>query len=206
MHEWAFANAALPSPVTILGLNLRPFSLGHELWLIREGSSLAFTSNQKPNAVDLPYAALVCSETFDELHGMNRDRFVALKLMLWRWRIARMQKRGMDLIQRMNRFLEYRNAGCAEFPGELPTNLSNARPLGAPYLLRLHNFVWLKLGKTESEAWDYPYGLAKMRYAEYLEGLGCWNIKGEYELEYDKARDEWERENPENTLTKVDDA
>ena len=58
--------AALPKPYRVLGLRLRPFSLGHYMILRRHGC--AFVADDKSDATrdDLVFACLVCSMTFDE--------------------------------------------------------------------------------------------------------------------------------------------
>lgn len=197
MHEAALSQAALPAPARILGLTLRPFSLGHELWLVREQNALALHSTADASPVkliqDLPQAVLFCCQTFAEIQAMNKDRFIGIKLRLWNHRLRR-----RNLAQELSAFLEYRTRGTLAFPDEPPDSTQRGRTLGAPLLLSLYEFMAAKVG--EIAAWDYPYGLAQMRYAAHLEGEGRLKIKNRYEVEADDAFSEWEKANPESTL------
>ncbi len=205
MHETLFAQAALPAPARVLGLTLRPYSLGHELWLIREQNVFAVHHREKVSQLQilrhLPAAVLICSQTFDELQAVNTDLLFGLKAWIWRRRVKRMDVKG-----EVRGFMRYLQEGCLDFPGETPTKTRQSRESGAPYLLRLHDFLMRHLGKSETEAWDYPLGLAQMRYAAFCEQEGCWEIQSEYDLEYAKARDEWMAQNPGSTLKEVTDA
>ena len=62
--------AKLPVPYRILGLRLRPFSLGHYIHLRRQGC--AFVSDSVTNATptDLVMACLVCSMSFEEFETL----------------------------------------------------------------------------------------------------------------------------------------
>src|SRR5437660_1560903 len=82
MHEAALSRAALPAPTTVLGLRLRPFSLGHLLWLTRECVIESLAN-------DLPAAVLICSQTWKELRANScnsclPDPLLSLKMWLWR--------------------------------------------------------------------------------------------------------------------------
>ena len=183
MHEPLLAQAALPAPVKVLGLTLKPYSLGHELFLIREGNPLVTTAPESAKPHDIAEAALVCCQTFEECRRMHRDRWIGLKLKLWRRRIRRAD---YDLARAA--FLEYRNAGSIEFPlsdiarPDKPTS----RAPGAPFLLRLHQFLMAKLHKTEAEAWDYPLGLAKCHWECFWESEGGLDIYNAADAEFDR--------------------
>jgi len=203
MHTAVFAQAALPAPVRVLGLRLRPYSLGHELWLAREQNPLALSCDRCPMSSvlqALPQAVLACAQTFPEIEGMRRDRLLPLKFILWNFRLRR-----CNFAAELAAFLEYRTRGTLCFPDEPPDPLDNpGRPVGAPLLLSLHAFV-LTLGTAEishygPSAWDYPYGLAQMRYATALEVEGRWKIKNRIEAAHDAAAAEWEATHPGSTL------
>ena len=186
----------------MLGLNLRPYSLGHELWLIREQNplSVAFGAEGIQALINgLPAAALFCSQSFDQIGGMNRDWFIGFKLWLWKLRLRKF-KLGVELAS----FIEYRNRGTLMLPDE-PDTTKQGRPFGAPVLLSLFQFIRRET-RTDAEAWDYPYGLAQMRYAAWLESEGQMKIKNAYEMEHDRSFAEWEKQNPQSTLKEATDA
>jgi hypothetical protein len=200
MHEAAYSQAALPAPARVLGLNLKPFSLGHELFLIREQNPLSVAlgnNNVGALVAALPAAALFCSQSFEEIHAMNSDRWIGLKMKLWNRRLKRFNF-GKELAI----FLEYRSRGTMQFPSEAPTN-EKGRPFGAPLLLSLHQFI-RRGTRTDAEAWNYPYGLAMMHYGAWLESEGRLKIKNAYEAEHDRAFEEWEKANPGSTLEALD--
>lgn len=197
MHEAAFSQAALPAPARVLGLSLRPFSLGHELWLTREQNPFALSASPAGMGallIALPEAVLLCSQRFAEIAAMNHDRWLGLKLWLWRRRLQR-----LNLGTELAAFLEYRTRGSLGFPDEPPESNERGRQLGAPLLLTLHAFA-MSLGNSESAAWDYPYGLAQMRYAAAAELEGRLRIKNKFEVAHDEGFAEWEKEHPGSTL------
>jgi hypothetical protein len=59
------------------------------------------------------------------------------------------------------------------------------RPQGAPFALRLHQFLVTHLRLAAEEAWDYPLGLAKMQWAAYWEEEGGLQIYNWQDAEHD---------------------
>ncbi len=59
MHSPLLAQAALPAPTVVCGMLLRPFSLGHELLLIRENLQSAICRQQLDS---LCGAVLICGD------------------------------------------------------------------------------------------------------------------------------------------------
>src|SRR5688572_32977901 len=94
MHELFLARAALPAPTVCLGMLLRPYSLAHELWLIREHNALVGVQPsgcpdtlkrelQRELQQALPAAVLICSQTWAQLRTMRGDHLLGLKLWIW---------------------------------------------------------------------------------------------------------------------------
>jgi hypothetical protein len=180
MHEAAFASAALPAPAQSLGLLLRPYSIGHETFLLRENNPVLTGGNVSRDK--LAEAVLICSQTFAECQAMSGDRWINLKLRLWRRRV-----RKLDTISELAAFHAYRNAGSQEFKCNEPSNTGGKiRYYGAPFLLRLHQFLIVHLRKSEAEAWDYPLGLAKMHWAAFWEGEGAIEVYNEHDAAFDR--------------------
>lgn len=181
MHEAAFAQAAQPALVSVLGMELRPYSLGHELFLIRECNPIAAGAALVTRA-QLAAAVLICCQNVAETQAMNRDPFIGVKLALWRWRTRR-----RELVSELAAFEAYRVAGSAEFKCNEPrANGGKIRYPGAPFLLRVFQFLVIHLRKSEAEAWDYPLGLAKMQWAAYWEGQGGLEIYNRHDAQFDK--------------------
>src|SRR5947207_11564756 len=111
MHEPLYARAARPAPAIVLGLLLRPFSIGHQTILIREGNPLA--EGFDATGPQLSEAALICSQTWAESLRMPFDPLITLKLWLWRRRSGKLFK---TLSAELTSFLEYRDFGSLELP------------------------------------------------------------------------------------------
>jgi hypothetical protein len=219
MHEQILARAALPQRAVVAGLLLRPYSLGNELWLIRDRNPLIELSDmlryrpEQKDAIadlrklitepDLVAAALICCQTWSESRGMATDWLLGLKLAILRHRLhGWVFRRPFKLQNEIDRFLEYRGEGVAEFrlsgvetPGE-----KKSRCPGAPWLLRVQQWLVQHYGLTESEAWDYPIGLAVLRWQTYWEEQGGIEIYNYADAEFDHFVDEQER----NAAAEVD--
>ena len=150
MHEAALARAALPAPCQVLGLPLRPYSLGHELYLLREGIGAEHpTSNtqhrtSKNAQEELIKAVALCSESWASAAGLQTDWLLGLKMWIWKRRLRRV----VDWEAERQAFENYREAGSLEFPlSNLPRQHAGPapRPPGCPFLLRLHQFLVTKL-------------------------------------------------------------
>ena len=109
MQEAALSMAALPNPARVLGLAMRPYSLGHELFLIREFNPLV-EEGAKAKLEDLKAAALICCQSHEECRRMRDDPLIKLKLWLWNKRCARLGFR-----RELRKFRQYRNSGLLEF-------------------------------------------------------------------------------------------
>lgn len=181
MHEAAFAKAALPAPAVILGLPMRPYSIGHELWLTRQKNPLAGQGDC--SRAQLEEAALVCSESWAGAREMNRDWLMIPKIKLWKWRMRKESTaRAVEL------FRNYRAEGSITFPNESPNRGGQASRIpGAPFLLRLIRFLMDQNRLKESECLDYPLGLAHMHYCAYWESQGALEVYNEH----DATRDAW---------------
>lgn len=216
MHDAVLAQAALPAPAVVLGMLLRPYSLGHELWLVREESPFLFGNAGDPRLkTALPAAVLICSQSWNELSVMRRDWLLSLKLWVWRRRINRISyansrefsprkknRRELASIRvkpyleaELAKFIAYREAGLQEFPlSDIARSDRGPSPRqpGAPFILSLQQWLMLKFRLSEAEAWDYPAGLAKMRWAAYWESEGGLDIYNAHEAEFDEfvARNE----------------
>jgi len=185
MHESALARAALPAPTVCLGMPLRPYSLGHELWLIRESNSVL-----RGSLDGLSTAVLICSQSWDKLGERRRfDPFLSLRFWLWNRAIRR-----MDGDQELKTFLAYRAGGLLEFPiSEVArADRGTSRLPGCPFILRLQQWLMTHFRLSESAAWDYPVGLAKMRWAAHWEQEGGLDIYNAHEAESDSQIAYWE--------------
>lgn len=182
MHESALALAALPAATLIQRTPLLPYSLGHELFLIREGN--AFLCGGTPTRKDLLQAVWICSNTWTENTASKDSWLDYFKAKL----IARRFKK-CDLAYCIQQFWDYLKSGSLHFPlSDIPRldRPSAGRIPGAPFILQLHDFIMRRIGLTEALAWDYPVGLAKMRWAAHWEREGSLDIYGPQDEAFDK--------------------
>lgn len=181
MHEAALARAALPPTRICLGLLLRPFSLGHFVVLLRRG---VLDDQFNIRIWDLPGAVLVCSQNWRE-NTQQDDRWLGLKLRLWSWR-----SRKADAKAELDIFGDYLKQGTLELPLSEVTMVNGenkvARPPGTPLVLILQQWLMTHFGLSEERAWDYPFGLAKMRWACHFEGEGTLHVYNAQDASFDQ--------------------
>ncbi len=134
----------------------------------------------------LAVAVLICSRSWNELLTIDSQRWLGLDMKLWQWRLSRAR---YDRETELAKFLDYRDRGLLEFPisdlirADLGT--TSTRHPGSPFILRLQQWLMTEFRLTEAQAWDYPVGLAKMRWACHWEQEGGLNIQNAAESEFD---------------------
>ncbi len=180
MHEQLLAQAAVGAPTSILGLALRPYSLGHELWLIRQNNPLV--AGGQVSRASLFEAILICCEDWQGASAMNTDWLMPLKLWIWRKR-TRKQITALAVEE----FRHYRAMGslCFKVNGA-QSGQKTPRPPGAPFLLRLHMFLMEQFHYTEAQAWDHPFGLAMMKWCAHWENKEALEIYNEVDSKTDE--------------------
>lgn len=222
MHDQAFADAIRPAPVTILGLRLRPYSLGHELTLqARRNPLLCNTALALPQqAAAVSSAVYVCACDWAEINA----HLPASRWALWlgahqRRRFERAWRRRQfgwahqrcpDWVAAGAEFAAYRANGSSFPPPPneraarivdtqlgLPTD-DAGRSLGAPYYSRL--LAWLVRTRAAEALgygtpWDMPLGLAHYLYHADREDEGRTRIEN-----HDEARIAWQLAHPDEEL------
>lgn len=188
MHEAALARAAAPAQAVVLGMLLRPLSLGHVLYFHREEIHKEISSG-KLSANHLSTAVLICCQSWDQLKSMRSDWLLSLKLWIWKRRTARAEFKhsksvgavGSYFRSEAEKFLSYVAEGSIDLPlSDTPrADVAKGRPMGSPFILSVHSWIVEHLRLTESQAWDYPYGLGRMRFACHAESQGHIDIYNE---------------------------
>jgi len=64
----AYTLASVPDPVTVLGIRLQPFSLGHYLLLKRFGSCFVASEQVELSISDLLFGIMICSMTYNQFN------------------------------------------------------------------------------------------------------------------------------------------
>jgi hypothetical protein len=189
MHEPLLALAALPAPARVCGIPLRHYSLGHELFLIREHSAFFFGGHVLPG--DLLQAIWICASDYEGCQRSQDSWLYLPKLWLLRRAVERSVKRKI-FDREVAAFREYRESGCLEFPlsDVVRPGAPTPRSPGTPFILRLQQFLMVTLRMGEAEAWDYPVGMAKMRWAAHWEQEAGLEVYNEDNAEMDRQMNE----------------
>lgn len=204
MHEQHFAAAIRPDLQVVLRLPMRPYSIGHEILLIRQGNPLVTMGPESFKELPedrqrsaLRRAALVCYRSWTQ--NQKRDRW----LWLWGWFI-----RNFDLETEVENFQAYRTDGIRDFKTVKMPRIRGAENVpyhyfGSPEMARLILFL---LDRRLPEfhgvptVYDFPVSLARMLYLSSLEETGAVWVQNWHDRQAEQAREEFEERHPENTL------
>lgn len=119
-------------------------------------------------------AALTCYRGWVDNHKPEKH------LWFWRW-----MNRNTDYPFAIAQFRTYRAAGSMMPPVVQLDGKNAGRSLGAPFHAALIQFL-MKMGKTETEAYDYPLGLAQFHYYTNAEREGGLKIVNAAETEFEE--------------------
>jgi hypothetical protein len=185
-HLDILRQALIPGPAHILGLPMKPYSIGHELLIQTEPENKSIEQS-------LARACVICSNTWEENRNLDRDILILFKFWIWKKRVRR-NKWNADL--ESLKFAAYRANGSLAFPISDRVDPSRERgpTPGTPFLLQLHQFMVIHFRLKEHEAWDYPYGMAILNWTCYWEQQGKMRVKNAQEIEFEKFIAEQEAE------------
>lgn len=151
-QQSAWFQALFVSPPIICGLQLRPYSIGHEMLLAEMGSPFAYHSAQATDE-DLLTALQICSRTFRECQDFTAGRFNV-------WRMARWARRWhrIDLTTAHASFRTYL-ADYQRVPVREDGDTGGATIKASPYwhFVRILTSVY---GYSFDAAWDCPKAVA----------------------------------------------
>lgn len=184
MHDLAFADAARPTPVVVLKLPLLPYSLGHELHLLRRRNPLLLLPPVKFNELPrfdqeraVSSAVWICANTWQQ---NEREPFLWIKQKIWGRRT-----RGENVSLAIADFRNYLAQGKELPPApdkEVDEILngkddSKNRAFGAPLLANLIQFAIADCGLRIAETWDQPYAFMAWLYFSKHESEGRYRIQ-----------------------------
>ena len=161
--------AAVPEPVTLLGLRLRPFSLGHVVLLNRIES--AFVLGGQPDFNDLAASVFICSQTYSDglasFDNPELPRFMAewaAKLMgvSWLTRLGLKNPKIIDFPAKCAEFAKYIEDGS-----RMPTydyNPEEVRSMECTGIQLVKTTLLSEMNFTEAELLDRPWGLCLWDY------------------------------------------
>lgn len=163
--------AAVPRPPRCLGLQLNPYSLGHDLILSALGNCFAVGGQRNFN--DLFIGVFVCSQPWTEWARWENSRWLSLALIIWRRFI-----RAKDIPAAFKTFESYLELG-RDCPDINVPIAQTSRSFGTPWQQRLKIFLISKLGLSEAEAMSRPLALSNWDWACYGEMDGTLDLFSE---------------------------
>lgn len=162
-----FYLAAVPEPRTILGLRLRPFSLGHVLLLHRVKSAFLVPSEGAPSYSDLAISVLICAQTYEENLATFNDPTLPDFMRKWHDRITgadsiwcRLGLRNVshiDLSQKCAEFADYIRAG-SKVP-DYDFNPGDFQEMACPSVEIIKVTLMRDMHFSEREIMDRPWAL-----------------------------------------------
>ena len=144
-----FYLAAIPEPVTLLGLRLRPFSLGHVILLHRVES--AFVTGSDPDYSDLALSVFICANKYQDAVSAFDDKKLPKFMKKWAKKLG-----VIDLQKKSDEFAEYIKNGS-----KIPHYSFNPADLTESKIESVHAVQLALISKTtltEKEILDRPWG------------------------------------------------
>jgi len=161
MLSESYYEAALPEPFTILGLRLRPLSMGHLIILNRIGSPFVCDTEKLTGLGDLAVACLICSKTYQEGAALLSDTDLPVALYRWGRRLTKphwwSKRREIDLQEKFSLFADYIKS-ATEIPEHYWTQ-DGGSSVEAPMAQTVKVQLLMKTSLTESELLDRPWRL-----------------------------------------------
>lgn len=187
-----FLKAAVPEPFIVLGLRLRPLSIGHLVLMQWSGLSFMREDNSKPNLDDLIIGCLICSMRFRQYQEFLQSPDIASVLTRLGRRALFEPKRGWSRLafwrkakpalrvqERFELFDKYLADGMDIPQFELPNSAAQSMIIGSPWLQCLRIMLMTKFHMPAEETWDYPYRQAVWDVCTARESDGALSIIGE---------------------------
>jgi hypothetical protein len=175
-----FLKAVAPEPYTILGLRLKPFSLGHAILLQRHGC------DPVRDYESLVTGVTICAHTWKEFHTLADDKWLPWRMRIWAWRVG-----AFNILEKIKFFNDYVGEAM-ESPDVFECNDKPANRLGAPFFSVLKTTLCAKLGYSRDEALNLPFGEGLFDYFSFWEIEGGCELVGDHDLEMKKLAEDME--------------
>jgi hypothetical protein len=172
----AYFEAAIPEPYRILGLKLRPFSLGHYLTLRRMGCVFVSDKEEEATVHDLVLGVLVCSMSHKQFMEFIEQGDCEKQVEEWGGKAA-----DVNLQESCRLFGEYLKTG-SEVP-EFWLEQDDGAQSGAHWSHMLMTTLRSSLGYSRAEALDSPLSQSLLDFYKHAENLGIVRLMTEAEKE-----------------------
>lgn len=169
----SYFKAACQDPPKCIGLQLRPYSLGHHVSLHAANSS--FLNGSGALFTDLILGVFICSQSWAEWQAWRQSWKLPVFLRVWGW-----MYRKFDVKAEGERFAGYLRDG--ETIPELSVP-GSGKTLVSPWENRIKLFLVRELRLSAAEAMDYPLALAWQEYCAHGEREGFLTLLSDAEKE-----------------------
>lgn len=175
--------AAVPEPFRILGMALKPLSLGRYRILQRHGCSFVADWPANASMEDLIFGVLVCSMRCDEfdkfLESKNRDK----ELKKWGKQIRKRirKEKSFSMFEKFSLFRDYVNAESA-IPQYWDETSGQQQPSGGHWSHGLETVLRSELHWTKEEIDESPMTKAIADYFKHAENKGMLRLINPDEL------------------------
>jgi len=202
MSATSYTKALIPTPYTIMGLDLKPFCIGHVLLMqhfnCSFGADEAIKVNVNQLVQDFLWGLVICSMTFEEFYNAcqtntlevyySKDFAVKrIKFTDWikNWRKAILKavhEKNANLLTRLAAFNEYIREAM-EVPMFFQESEGTPKNSGSHWTLTILNVLTGELGYSQSEALNMPLAQAYQVYLKFCERNGLITIATQREQE-----------------------
>jgi hypothetical protein len=160
-----FYSAAIPEPATVMGLRLKPFSLGHVILLGRVRSSFV-TEGEQTSLHDLALSVLICALEFKEGLEIFNNKELPKFFVKWHNKLAgisfltqaKLRKpKPIDYASHAKAFGEYVQRG-SRVP-QYSYNPTDFKQMECPSVQIVKTTLMRDMHFREAELMDRPWGL-----------------------------------------------
>jgi len=183
-----YVRAAIPEPYIILGVKLRPFSLGHYLLMARFDCAFAADSEKKGGVADLLLGIAICCRTFEDfIEFINEEETFNNWFEQWGKEVKKvMAEPSFNILYKIEDFKSYMRNGI-DVPEYCPEERENSKPSGAHWSQSVLLILTSELGYTYSEAVNIPMSKALYDYFKWAETNGMVSLMGDEDKQYAEA-------------------
>ncbi len=182
-----YVKALIPEPYNILGVELKPFCLGHIFLMKRFDCKFSSDEASTLGGIDdLLLGITICSRSYEEfLDCMNKPGPFCNWLKNWGTAIRKHIKKNkhFNLIRQFVLFKDYMKSGVV-IPKywETQSTDDNTAQSGAHWTQTVMTTLTSELGYTQTEALNVSVSKALSDYYKHLENNGIVNLMSDDEL------------------------
>ncbi len=175
-----YAEAILPTPFTLLGLGLKPFSIGHYLLMSRFNCAFANDSDAVASVPDLLLGLCICSRSYEDFLAFIEDEKESARwLKKWGKHIQK-QCKTEEMIEKFYLFKQYMAQGTV-----IPKYWNEdgeAKQSGAHWSQNVLNVLVAECGYTQTEALNAPLARAFADFFKFAERNGLVTLMSDDEI------------------------